>query len=248
MVSFATDQPTLAEVVSSLDVLLDEIVMDFGDDAVHANGVDPADIAMIDLTLSESAFESYEGDQTSRGVDLVRLGDTIGMAESSDMISVEEDDRGRFDIEFSGLNYTMALIDPDSVRDGQDIPSLDWDATFTVNSDFFTRGCTAADMVSDHITLEIDDETLKLSAKGDTDDVNLDASKEEDVEVDFDSEPTNCESIFSLEYFKDVVSALPDDTQTRVSMGDDLVVVLEADIADGHGTVAFALAPRIQAD
>lgn len=246
MVSFDVSQPTLNQMINSLDVLLDEVTVAFGEDALHANGVDPADVAMINLTLTEDAFESYDGDETGRGVDLERLGDIVGMADSSDVLSFEEEDTGRFEIEFSGLSYTMAMIDPGSIRDGQEVPSLDWDSEFTVTSDLFKRGCTAADMVSDHIELSVEDETAVVAAEGDTDEVTLDASQEENIEVDFSTGPEGCDAIFSLDYLSDIVRALPSGEPVRVSMGDDLPVVITADLADGEGEVTYVLAPRIQ--
>lgn len=247
MVSFEATQPILQETNSALSVLLDEVIVEFGDDTVRANGVDPAGVAMIDVTLSEDAFESYTGDQERRGIDLDRLGSIVGMAQSDEVLSVDEADTGRITIESSGLEYTMALISPDSVREGQDIPDLDWDAELTADAEVLKRGVKACGMVSDHLKLEVNDGAFCISASGDTDEVTLDTSEEEDVNVEFESDdPDECESIFSLEYLSDIIKELPGAESVDIAFGDDFPVVISASLADGAGQVTYALAPRIQ--
>src|SRR5699024_11388496 len=68
---------------------------------------DPANVGMVDLTLSADAFESYEADGGVIGVDLSRLQDIASMAGNDDLVHLELDEeigrahselQSRFDI------------------------------------------------------------------------------------------------------------------------------------------------------
>src|SRR5699024_12344154 len=84
---------------------------------------DPANVGMVDLTLSADAFESYEADGGVIGVDLSRLQDIASMAGNDDLVHLELDEETRKPhISIDELRYTPALIQPQSVRQPPDVP------------------------------------------------------------------------------------------------------------------------------
>ena len=250
---FDITQQTLKQVLSSTGPLVDEIVVDFNEEGIHTAGVDPSNVAMVDIELDESAFEKYSGDDKQRGLDLERFGDRIGMASSGDAIHVEEtDEGGKLRIEFGGLSFTMGLVSVDAIRGAdQDKPNLDWDAEFSIPAADLQRGKDACNMVSDHFTLNIDDETFEMLAEGDTDDVNFDVEPLPDDAEDsedglrFDSSPDDCEAKYSLKYLDDIIDAVPNGTEVDISFGDNLPILLGFDIAGGAGRVEYVIAPRV---
>jgi proliferating cell nuclear antigen len=145
-----------------------------------------------------------------------------------------------------GLSSTLALIDPDSIRQEPDIPDLDLSATIVVEGAQLGRGITAADMVSDHIRLRVDPEAeaFLIEAEGDTDDVNLDLGTDDLIDL----EPGRADSLFSLDYLKDMNKAIPGDAEVTIELGEEFPVKLHYDFAEGLGNVTFMLAPRIQSD
>jgi len=127
-------------------------------------------------------FESYEADGGLIGVDLSRLEDIAGMADTGQLIQLELDEETRkLHIQIDGLEYTLALIDPDSIRQKPDIPDLDLPAEVVLEGKDVNRSVTAADMVSDHIALGVDetDEFFYVNAEGDTDDVHLELTQDD---------------------------------------------------------------------
>lgn len=144
------------------------------------------------------------------------------------------------------LEYEMALIDPDSVRNRPDIPDLDLEAEAVVEAADIDRSVTAADMVSDHIALGVDleDELLYVEAEGDTDDVHLELGDDELIEFD----PGDAHSMFSLDYLIDLEKAMPNDAEVTLELGTEFPVKLHFDYAEGDGQSTQMLAPRIQSD
>jgi proliferating cell nuclear antigen len=238
---------TLRDALDSVSVLVDECKIRLNEDELAIRAVDPANVGMVDLTLEAAAFESYEADGGVIGVNLNRLEDIAGMANSGDLVQLELDEETRkLHIQIDGLSYTLALIDPDSIRQEPDIPDLDLPAEIVVEGAQLDRGITAADMVSDHIRLRVDgaEEAFFIEAEGDTDDVDLRLDRED--LIDLQAGPAD--SLFSLDYLKDMNKAIPSDAEVRVELGEEFPVKLHYEFGEGMGQVTYMLAPRIQSD
>ncbi|OYR62815.1 DNA polymerase sliding clamp, partial [Halorubrum ezzemoulense] len=199
---------TFQDALDSVSVLVDECKIRLNEEELSIRAVDPANVGMVDLTLEAAAFESYDADGGVIGVNLARLEDIAGMANSGDLIHLELDEETRkLHIEIDGLSYTLALIDPDSIRQEPDIPDLDLASEIVVEGAQLDRGIKAADMVSDHIRLRVDegDEAFFIEAEGDTDDVNLKLDREDLIALTAGP----ADSLFSLDYLKDMNKAIP---------------------------------------
>jgi proliferating cell nuclear antigen len=237
----------LQSTLDSVGVLVDECKIHLDDGGIEIRAVDPANVGMVDLTLDAEAFESYEADGGLIGVNLVRLQDIAGMADSGQLVELELDEETRkLHISIDGLEYTLALIDPESIREEPDLPDLDLSSTIVIEGRDIDRAVTAADMVSDHIELGVDeaDEHFYVKAQGDTDDVHL----ELDTEDLIDLVAGEASSLFSLDYLQDMNKAIPKDTEVTMELGEEFPVKLHFDIAEGEGSVTYMLAPRIQSN
>jgi proliferating cell nuclear antigen len=238
---------TLRTALDSVSVLVDECKIHLNEDGIEIRAVDPANVGMVDLSLSADAFESYEADGGLIGVNLSRLEDIAGMADSGQLVELELDEETRkLHTQIDGLEYTLALIDPDSIRQEPDIPDLDLAAEIVIEGADIDRAVTAADMVSDHIALGVDeaDELFYVDAEGDTDDVHLELDQGD--LIDLQVGPAH--SLFSLDYLKDMNKAIASDAEVTMELGEEFPVKLHFDIAEGNGQVTFMLAPRIQSD
>jgi proliferating cell nuclear antigen len=238
---------TLRTTLDSVSVLVDECKIHLEDEGLEIRAVDPANVGMVDLELSASAFESYETDGGVIGVNLSRLEDIAGMADADQLVHLELDEETRkLHIAIDGLEYTLALIDPDSIRQEPDLPDLDLAAEIVVEGRDIDRAVTAADMVSDHIALGVDeaDEYFYVDAEGDTDDVHLELTRDDLIDLTAGT----AHSLFSLDYLKDMNKAIPKDAEVRMELGEEFPVKMHFDIAEGDGQVTFMLAPRIQSD
>jgi proliferating cell nuclear antigen len=51
-----------------------------------------------------------------------------------------------------------------------------------------------------------------------------------------------------MDYFSNMIKAIPSGTNVNINLGNDLPVKLEFDIAAGKGQVKYLLAPRIEND
>lgn len=237
----------LQETIGAVNTLVDECKIHLNEDGWEIRAVDPANVGMVDMRLDRDAFESYQADGGLIAVNLVRMTDIAGMADSGQLVHLHLDAETRkLHIEIDGLEYTLATIDPPSVREEPDLPDLDLSSEVVLEGREIDRGVTAAEMVGDHVRLGVDkpDEYFYVRAQGDTDDVDLQLDREELISLN----AGDAESLFSLDYLKDMNKAIPKGAEVTMELGTEFPVKLHYIIADGEGTVTFMLAPRIQSE
>jgi proliferating cell nuclear antigen len=114
-----------------------------------------------------------------------------------------------------------------------------------VNSEELQKGIKAAESISDHIALIATAEGFEMISEGDTDSASLKLTKEMMVSLECKE---NVRSLFPLDYFSNMIRAIPSGTVVSMSIGNDYPVKLEFAIANGNGTVDYLLAPRIESD
>jgi proliferating cell nuclear antigen len=240
-------QEAIADLIDPISRLTDECKIRLNDDGFQIKAVDPANVAMGQTNLSADSLVEYSADVEVIGVNLDRFEDIIGMADSDDEIEFTLDGRTRkLHIHFGGLEYTMAVIDPDSIRQEPDIPELDLTAEIVLSGKDINRAVTASQMVSDHVALGIDadSEVFQAEAEGDTDDVNLSLTDEDVIDLS----PGAAYSLFSLDYLEDINKAIPKQAEVTMELGEEFPVKMHYTHPDSGIKTTFMIAPRIQSD
>jgi proliferating cell nuclear antigen len=242
------DEDVLTDWLDPATALVSEAKIHATDGGLELAAVDAANVAMVELELDASACASYEASGEVLGVNLERLTEVVSMADSGDMVELDLDaEARRLGIRIGGLSFDLALIDPDSIREEPDIPELDWPATYVITGRQFGRAVTAADLCSDHVEMAGDDGELVVSARGDTDDVELTLT-DELLSSRFDGNGDGVTSLFSLDYLDDMSGPVGSDTEVSVVLGDELPVKFRYSDHDGGVQVLNLLAPRIQSE
>ena len=236
--------------------------------------VDGANAAMIDLLASAEVFEFYDASGGVIGADTGRLYEVARMADASDHLHLRLDQETRkLHVRIKELEYTLGLIDPDTIRQEPDLPELELAAELTPSKDEFARTVKAADMVADETLFSVDEveEQFVVEANGDTDtmryelgvdelaalhtaiDQDAESQEQDEDETKGDSdeserEPGVVASVFSLDYLKQLRTPIPNDAAVTIEIGEDLPATIAFDIADGIGHIQYMLAPRIRTD
>jgi proliferating cell nuclear antigen len=246
-VSFAIQQQHLTEFVANARTILNEAKVHIREDGLFLRGVEPANVGMISQTLAKEAFESYHApsDDAVLGLNLERVADVLGMGVKGDIVRADLDSETRkLHWSVDRLEYTQALIDPDSIRQEPDIPDLDLTAIFELPGSEISRAVKAADMVSDHIRFEFDEDSggAVIEADGDTDSVEVIVTPDRGLEV-VESGPGD--SLFSIDYLGDIESAFPSNEFVRVELGEEFPAKFHYEFGAGYGEATNMLAPRV---
>lgn len=236
---------TLRSIIDAVGTLVDEAKIRLAKDGISLKAVDPAHVAMVELTLGKGAFDEYKADEGEFGVDLEKLKDILKLAGTDDEVVLKLDTtNNKLEVHIGNLTRRMGLVDVSGMTDPK-VPKLELPATITLSVDELERGIRASEAVSDHVALSATPEAFELSAEGDTDSVDLRLEKGMLGALKCTDK---VKSLFSLDYFANMVKAAKGTPGLTIHLGSDYPVRLEFEIAKGNGRVTYLLAPRIESD
>jgi proliferating cell nuclear antigen len=234
---------TLREVVGVVSTLVEEVKLNIDADGLSMKAVDPAHVAMVDLTLNAGAFEDLNADKCELGLDIDKLKEVLRLAKVGDILTLKHDeDKNRLIITVENITRRMSLVDTTGMSDPK-VPNLNLSAKVKLKTTELGQGIRASESVSDHIALFANPEGFELKSEGDTDSVELKLPKDllEEMEV---SEPVK--SLFSLEYFSNMIKSVGSAEFVTMYLGNNYPIRIEFDIAGGEGHTIYLLAPRLE--
>jgi proliferating cell nuclear antigen len=235
----------LRNIIESISSLVDEVKFHITPEGLSLKAVDPAHVAMVELTLKKAAFEEYKADEMDIGVDMEKLRDVLKLAGAEDEITLKhEDASNRLVIKIGNLTRSMSLVDTNGMTDPK-VPKLDLPASVMIAASELERGIKASEAVSDHIAFIITPDHFELQAQGDTDVVNMRLEKDSLSHLRCKDK---VKSLFSLDYLANMIKAAKGSPGIDMNLGSDYPVRMEFDIAGGNGHVTYLLAPRIESE
>ncbi|HEX9908848.1 MAG TPA: proliferating cell nuclear antigen (pcna) [Thermoplasmata archaeon] len=233
----------LKEVVNVVSTLVDEAKFTVNGDGLTIRAVDPAHIAMVDLKLNKEAFDEFKAEDAEIGLDIDKLSQFLKLARADDSVDIKHDeDKRRLTIVVGDITRRMSLIDTTGMSDPK-VPSLNLPAKVTLRIDDLVQGIKASETVSDHLALVVSPEGFEMTCEGDLDQVQWKKLKKDLAELEA---PSTVRSLFPLEYFANMLRAVPSGSDVTMHLGNDYPVKVEFKIAGGKGEVRYLLAPRIE--
>ncbi len=235
----------LKDSIESISTLVDEARFKLTGSGISVKAVDPANVAMVSFDLAKDAFGSFDATEGEIGIDLTKLNSIMEMADKSDDIELELDDTAhKLVVRMRGLSYTMALLDPSSIRKEPKVPALDLPVRIVIRGEDLKRAVKAAEKVSDYMSMGVAENIFFMEAEGDTDRVRLEMTK--DQLIDF--EPAEAKSLFSLDYLVDIGKIAAKANEVTLQLGKDYPLKMRLKLADGYGEVSYMLAPRVESE
>ncbi|HUV61274.1 MAG TPA: proliferating cell nuclear antigen (pcna) [Thermoplasmata archaeon] len=235
----------LKEVVNVVSTLVDEAKFTVNADGLTLRAVDPAHIAMVDLTLGKDAFEEFKAEESEIGIDIDKLSQFLKLARADDMVDLKHDeDKRKLKIMVGDITRHMSLIDTTGMSDPK-VPNLELPVSVTVRADDLMQGIRASETVSDHIALVASPDGFEMSCEGDMDQVHWRKAKKDLVALEA---PSSVRSLFPLEYFSNMLKSVSSGNLVTMHLGSDYPVKMEFKIAGEKGEVRYLLAPRIESN
>jgi len=235
----------LKDLIDVTSPLVNEVKFNVSEDGINLRAVDPAHVAMVDLTIEKDAFEEFEADEMELGVDMDKFAGIMRLAGSGDTVTLTYDEKAnRLVIQIGNLVRKMALIDTAGMPDPK-MPTLDLPGEVVVKASELIQGVRASEAISDHLALTTSKDSFELYAEGDTDTVNLSLSKDmlEGLKSNGD-----CKSLFSIDYLSNMIKPVKSNEPLTIHLGNDNPTRVEFSIANKKGHVTYLLAPRIESE
>lgn len=237
--------------------LVDEARVHATKDGWRILAVDPAHVAMVDLTLTDllDSFERVRGTDTLRpieedvefGIDLTKMKEVLRLVKKDDTVHIivdlpDAEDKDRITVEIGRTTRTMLAIDTADMADPK-VPTLNLPAQLTVAAEDLLGAVKACESISDHVRLTVTREGLNVAAEGDTDKVSLDFQNGEQCAIEYvQGEEGKATSLFPLDYLTSFVKAAKAEWLV-LRLGTDYPVRVEW---EGATKGTYLLAPRIE--
>lgn len=233
----------LREMVDIVHTIVPEARFEVDKKGIHIKAVDPSRIALISLDLDTSAFQEYDADGGSFGVDLEKMKEMLKQgALNSDAVLDQDEEKGLLVLKVGNITRKMPLIDDSSINDPK-IPNLDLPTRAIVPVVEVKKGVSAAKYIGDNIILRIDENGFNLMSKAEgADQVSMHLPKEMLIDLEV-KDPA--QSTYPLDYFSKIISTIKGANVT-IKLGSDYPLDMSFEIASGNGDVKYLLAPRVE--
>ena len=157
---------------------------------------------------------------------------------------MNDEEKRRLNVAVGNTTKRMSLIDTTGMSEPK-VPNLNLPAKVTLKIEDISQGIKASESVSDHIALTVTKDSFEMVCEGDTDQVQMKLLKDQLIELEC---VDKVKSLFPLEYFSNMMRAIPSQAKITLNLGNDYPVKIEFSIANGNGSVVFLLAPRIESE
>lgn len=243
------EQQRLKKILSAVTETVDESRLNIGPDGIRIVSTDPATVRLTYCTIPAEAFELYEADRGDLGVDLSKMESMISDGSPGEKVTLElGEDKSKLYIYMGRMRWTMSLLSLDSIRREPKLPSLEMPAAFTIPGREFQRVVKAAERLSNHLRIGMEDNQVFFKANGDVENVS---SKFEEADLR-DFKYSNVTSLFPMDYLRNMAKSAKDSPDIRLEIGQDFPLRMGFNLTDGPGgdivaEIRYVLAPRIEA-
>lgn len=232
--------------IESISRLVDEIKLNIKDEGITSKSADPANVAMVIFKLQKEGFDEFNvEEEMTIGLDLNRLEDILGVASTSDQITMESEDGSKLSISVSGFEYNISLLDPSTIQQEPKVPDLDLPAEIYIEGNKIRKAVRASEKVSDYVILSTENDKFIISAEGDNDSVKMELGSDKLIDMKTEED---VRSIFSLDYLSDMSKSIKKASEVQIRLGTDYPVKINFKIANEDGEIEYLLAPRIESE
>ena len=173
MLSATVNTRLLKKIIRASNVFLNETRAKLTEEGIAIRAVDAGNICLTDIFMPKEDFESFKAEEGVIGLNIDRLDDVL-KAVKDDFVEVECDKNLK--LKAGKAHYSIALIDPASLKAEPKLPVLNLKAETVVEGNELKNAVSMASKVADNAVFSADD-GFQWVAEGDTEDIRIDLSE-----------------------------------------------------------------------
>ncbi|MBR9679597.1 MAG: proliferating cell nuclear antigen (pcna) [Candidatus Altiarchaeota archaeon] len=230
---------------AAYELVKDDVIIQFSKTGMLLRATDPANVAMIGITIDKSAFESYEIDEeTSIGINMDKLYQVLRRVGRTDTMNLSIS-AGKLELEFAGRATRKFSIPLLALEGGpKQEPNLQFTAELIMESNLLKESVDDASVVSDAVVFVAKHDTMHLIAQGDLGETETILKKDKGLEsIDVKG---GARAKYSLEYLSKMMKGTKIGSLASIEFKTDYPLRLE--FKDDNVQLVYVLAPRIDVD
>ena len=233
--------------VKALSVIVEEGTFVMNEAQIKLLAMDPSHVAMVDFELPSEFFDAYKCDgepKLSINIkEFLRFLDRVDRDEQVRIVLNEEKARLVIHCKRGGHSrrFEMPILEPLDEEVPQ--PKIFFKGKVRITSDALRMAIRDANLVSEHVKVEMEERLLKVNAEGDMGSSFSELQKDSDdvleLKVDEDSNAT-----FTLSYLQDIANAAGANSEVvTIELSTDMPIKMDFEIPQGR--LVYYLAPCI---
>ncbi|MBN1683074.1 proliferating cell nuclear antigen (pcna) [Candidatus Bathyarchaeota archaeon] len=237
----------LRNLIKALSVIVEEGTFIMNEAQVKLLAMDPSHVAMVDFELPSEFFDKYkcEGEpRLSINIkEFLKFLDRVDRDEDVWINLNEEKARLIINCRRGGHNrrFEMPILEPLDEEVPQ--PKIFFKAKARIITNSLKMAIRDADLVSEHVKVAVEGETLKISATGDMGSASSEWEKGSDDLIELKSEEDSS-ATFTLSYLNEIVNAAGNSSEVAtVELSTDMPIKMDFELP--RGKLVYYLAPCI---
>ncbi|MGD2201245.1 MAG: proliferating cell nuclear antigen (pcna) [Candidatus Bathyarchaeota archaeon] len=233
--------------IKALSVIVDEGTFNMDEAQVKLLAMDPSHVAMVDFELPNEFFDVYKCEGESRLTlnigEFLKFLDRVNRDENV-TINLDEDNTKLTILCKRGghtRRFVMPVLEPLDEEVPQ--PKIFFKSSSRILTQSLRRAIRDASLVSEHVKVEVDAESFKISAKGDMGSSLSDWEKGSDELLELKAEEESS-ATFTLSYLQDIVRAVSASSEVAaLELSTDMPIKMDFELPQGR--LIYYLAPCI---
>lgn len=245
-----TDPKLLRDMFSAIAILVDEATFNVDPEGIQLRAMDPSRVAMVDFKWSKDVFDDYQCDQPQKMcINISELLKLLRRASREEVIEISlNPENARLQISITGRytrTFNMPTLEPQ--EEEAPTPKITFKVQAKITTDGLRQAIEDAQLVSDHVRIEADNEKLVLNATGDLMGANIELKKGSDTLLDLQvQEPSK--ATFSLSYLAEIIKAASASSEiATIEFANDMPIHIDFQ-QPKEGKLTYYLAPRIEVE
>jgi len=244
------DAKLLKDMATAISILVDEATFKIEPESLKLRAMDPSRVAMVDFEWPKTVFEEYTcAEPMKMCINISELLKLLRRAGKDEVVELSLDEKtGRLQIKITGKytrNFTMPTLE--ASEEEVPTPKINFNVTAKATTEGLRQAIEDAQLVSDHVRIEVDSEKMVLNASGDLMGAIIELQKGSDALLDLETkEPSK--ATFSLSYLSEIIKAASATSDiATLEFSTDMPVRLDFQQSK-EGKLTFYLAPRIETE
>lgn len=229
------------------ELIKEEVSFKLTNDGMSLRAMDPANVAMVSFRLLVPAFEAYklEGDMTL-GVDMERLYNVLKQALPGDAVVLKADET-KLHITYEGRSkrrFSIPLLELNN--EDRKAPNLEFSTTARITPNAMKQALSDAKVVGDSVVFNAADDVLKISATGDTGEVEVELKADNEQLLALEVREAS-RARYALDYLEKMIKGSKLSNEVIVKFKTDYPIEIDYALKDTL-MLSFILAPRVETD
>jgi len=236
------DSNILETSFKAISSIVPEVQIQAGEDGLKLDALDQSHITFVHLELNIELFEEYQCDgSVTINVDTEELMKVLKRADSDDIVELSVDEDNLI-ITFRGEAeriFMIRLIDME--YSAPKPPEVNHPNQFEVPFDLLKNSIKDTEIVSDNISLTIDEKHFGVYAEGELGETRIRYLHGEKINEE-------ARSVYSLDKIKEILKADKFSDSVIIAMGTNMPICLTLETVGADAVLEFMVAPRIESE